>query len=185
MRFDTDACIKREAPTVIPATHRRGVFAFEHSAAGEKAQQTAVHLGLNLGDGCGTDAPPAPSASKTASTTTQWKCTWALSRAPKRWMKATAPIQGAGLAPGLHGRKPCSTALTGHPARDHVGDGLEAAVRVIGEAADVVVGIIGAKRIEHQEWIEASLQRLGQHARELHAGTVRGRSSGDELLHTS
>lgn len=44
MRFDVDACIKGEAPTVIPATHRRGVFAFEHSAAGEHAQQTVAHV---------------------------------------------------------------------------------------------------------------------------------------------
>jgi hypothetical protein len=42
---------------VIPGAHRLGVFAFEHSAAGENAQQTMAHLGLNLGDGCRTDAP--------------------------------------------------------------------------------------------------------------------------------
>jgi hypothetical protein len=42
---------------VIPGAHRRGVFAFEHSATGENAQQTVAHLGLNLGDGFGTDAP--------------------------------------------------------------------------------------------------------------------------------
>ena len=41
---------------MIPVTHRRGVFAFEHSATGENAQQTVSHLGLNLGDGFGTDA---------------------------------------------------------------------------------------------------------------------------------
>ena len=57
VRFDAHAGIERETPTVIPGAHRRGVFAFEHSAAGENAQQTVAHLGLNLGDGFGTDAP--------------------------------------------------------------------------------------------------------------------------------
>jgi len=42
---------------VIPGAHRLRVFAFEHSAAGENAQQTLAHLGLNVGDGFGTDAP--------------------------------------------------------------------------------------------------------------------------------
>ncbi len=42
---------------MIPGTHRLGVFAFEHSAAGENAQRMVAHLGLNLGDGFGTDAP--------------------------------------------------------------------------------------------------------------------------------
>jgi hypothetical protein len=42
---------------VIPCAHRLGVFALEHSAAGENAQQPVAHLGLNIGDGCGTDAP--------------------------------------------------------------------------------------------------------------------------------
>jgi hypothetical protein len=42
---------------VIPATHRLGVLAFEHSATGESAQQTVSHLGLKFGDDFGTDAP--------------------------------------------------------------------------------------------------------------------------------
>jgi hypothetical protein len=58
VRFNAHAGIDREAPTVIPASHRLGVFAFKHSAAGENAQQTVAHLGiLNRGDGRGTDAP--------------------------------------------------------------------------------------------------------------------------------
>jgi hypothetical protein len=56
-RFDAHAGIKREAPAVIPGAHRRGVFALEHSATGENAQQAVSHLGLNLGDGRGTDGP--------------------------------------------------------------------------------------------------------------------------------
>jgi len=56
-RFDPHAGIQRETGTVIPGAHCRGVFALEHCAAGENAQQTAAHLGLNLGDGFGTDAP--------------------------------------------------------------------------------------------------------------------------------
>ncbi len=36
---------------------RLSVLALEHSAAGENALQAVAHLGLNLADGCGTDAP--------------------------------------------------------------------------------------------------------------------------------
>ncbi len=44
-----------------------------------------------------------------------------------------------------------------HAAGDHVGDGLEAAVRMIGKAGDVVAGLVGTKRVEHQERIEPML----------------------------
>jgi hypothetical protein len=45
-----------------------------------------------------------------------------------------------------------------HAAGEHVGDGLEAAVRVVGEAADVVAGLVGAEGVEHQEGVEPALQ---------------------------
>ena len=41
-----------------------------------------------------------------------------------------------------------------HAAGEHVGDGLEAAMRVIRKARDVVVGIVGAELVEQQERIE-------------------------------
>ena len=61
-----------------------------------------------------------------------------------------------------------------HAALQHVGDGLEAAVRVAGKAADVVAGVVGAKGVEHQERVEPALQVLRQHARQAHAGAVAG-----------
>ncbi|MNT11018.1 hypothetical protein D3C72_1458760 [compost metagenome] len=59
-----------------------------------------------------------------------------------------------------------------HAASQHVGDGLEAPVRVIGETADVVVLVVGAEGIEHQERVQPALQVLRQHAGELYAGAI-------------
>ena len=67
-----------------------------------------------------------------------------------------------------------------HAAGDHVRDRLEAAMRMVGKPADVVLRIVGAERVEHQERIEPALQRLRQHARELHAGAVRRRLARDQ-----
>ena len=47
-----------------------------------------------------------------------------------------------------------------HAAVEHVGDGLEAAVRMVGKARDVVLGLVGAELIEHQERIEIGQLRL-------------------------
>ena len=69
-----------------------------------------------------------------------------------------------------------------HAPGDHVRHRLEPAVRMVRKAADVVLGIVGAERIEHQERIEPALQRLRQHARELHARAVRRRLAGDHAL---
>jgi hypothetical protein len=57
-------------------------------------------------------------------------------------------------------------------AGEHDGHGLEAAVRVLGKAVDVVPRRIAAKGIEHQERVEPALQGLGEHAGELDAGTI-------------
>ena len=59
-----------------------------------------------------------------------------------------------------------------HAAGEHVGDSLEAAVRVVREAADVVLRLVAAEGIEHQEGIEATLQILCQHTRQLDAVAV-------------
>jgi hypothetical protein len=69
-----------------------------------------------------------------------------------------------------------------HAPGDHVGDGLEATVRVVGEASDVVVGLVAAKGVEHQEGVEPVLQRLGEHTGELDASAVCGRLAGDLAL---
>jgi hypothetical protein len=69
-----------------------------------------------------------------------------------------------------------------HAAGDHVGDGLEAAVRMVGKAGEVVVGLVAAERVEHQERIEAALQRVVEHARQFHAGAVGSGAAGDETF---
>src|SRR5450830_1018157 len=69
-----------------------------------------------------------------------------------------------------------------HAAGDHVGDGLEATVRVVGEAGDVIVGVVAAKGIEHQEGVEPVLQRLGQHPAELDARPIRCGLPAHQLL---
>ena len=65
---------------------------------------------------------------------------------------------------------------------EHVGHGLEAAVRVVGETGDVVVGSVAAEGIEHQERVEPALQVLRQHARQLDAGAVAGGLAGDQAF---
>jgi hypothetical protein len=69
-----------------------------------------------------------------------------------------------------------------HAPGDHVGHGLEAAVRMVGKARDVVVGLVAAKGVEHQEGVEPVLQILREHAGELDAGPVRSRLAIDQPL---
>ena len=57
IRFDAHAGIHREAPGVLPGAHRLRVFALEQSTPGSRTQNTPTHLGLDFGDGFGTDAP--------------------------------------------------------------------------------------------------------------------------------
>ena len=47
-RFDAHAGVDRETAPVIPVRHRLGVFRLEHTAAGQRAQQTAADLGLHF-----------------------------------------------------------------------------------------------------------------------------------------
>ncbi|MNT06635.1 hypothetical protein D3C72_1413120 [compost metagenome] len=70
-----------------------------------------------------------------------------------------------------------------HAASQHVGDGLEAAVRVIGEAADVVILAVGAEGIEHQERVQPALQVLRQHAGQLDAGAVGRGDAPHDAVH--
>lgn len=46
--FDAHADVEGEASTVRPVRHRLGVFRLEHTAAGQRAQQTAADLGLHF-----------------------------------------------------------------------------------------------------------------------------------------
>ena len=69
-----------------------------------------------------------------------------------------------------------------HAPGDHVGDGLEASVRMVGEAGDVVVGLVAAKGVQHQKRVQPLLQVLGQHTGQLDTGTVRGGLALDQAF---
>ncbi len=69
-----------------------------------------------------------------------------------------------------------------HAALEHDRDGLEAAVRVVGKAADVVARGVAAEGVEHQEGIEPLLQRLGQDARQLDAVAVGSGLAANDAL---
>ena len=69
-----------------------------------------------------------------------------------------------------------------HAAGEHVGHGLEAAMRMVWEAGDVVVRIVAAECVQHQEGIEAALQLAGQHAGQRHARAVRGSDALNDAL---
>ena len=69
-----------------------------------------------------------------------------------------------------------------HAPVEHVAHGFEAAVRMVGEAADVVARVVGTEGVEHQEGVEPALQVLREHAGELDAGTVAGGLAGDQAL---
>jgi hypothetical protein len=67
-----------------------------------------------------------------------------------------------------------------HAPVEHVGHRLEAAMRMIREARDVVLGLVGAELIQHEERIKVGKLRLPDDARELDAGAVRGRHALDD-----
>ena len=59
-----------------------------------------------------------------------------------------------------------------HAPGQHVGDGLEAAVGMVGEAADVVLGPVRAEFIEQQEGVQLTEFRRPDDAGELDTGPV-------------
>jgi len=70
-----------------------------------------------------------------------------------------------------------------HAAGEHVGHGLEAAMRVVGKSGDVIGGVVRAKLVEHQEGIDVGKLRRADEAVELHAGAVARRHAFDEPRH--
>ena len=62
-----------------------------------------------------------------------------------------------------------------HAAGEHIGHGLEAAMRMIGKAADIVGAIFRAKLVEQQKRVEFAHAAIADDAVELHAGAVAGR----------
>ena len=69
-----------------------------------------------------------------------------------------------------------------HATIDHVGDRLETAMGVIGKASDVVVRIVAAKDVEHQEGIESALKVLGQDAHDANTCSVGYLPADDDAL---
>src|SRR5690606_10857066 len=57
---------------------------------------------------------------------------------------------------------------------EHVGDGLETPVRVVGKAGDVVGGIHRGEVVHHQVGIHPLVGSLAKGALEAHAGTIAG-----------
>ena len=106
-----------ENPRVIPGAHRRGVCAFEHSAAGENAQQTVAHLGLNLGDDFWTDAPRLTKAHAACAIGLEnavdhdaVEMDVGIEQGAEAMEEGDGTDPGGWARPGLHWRKPCSTA---------------------------------------------------------------------------
>nr|QBM06462.1 pirin [uncultured bacterium] len=59
-----------------------------------------------------------------------------------------------------------------HVAGQHVGDRLEAAVRMLGKAGDVIVGAVGTEFVQQQERVEHVQPGLADDAFQFHAGAV-------------
>lgn len=70
-----------------------------------------------------------------------------------------------------------------HAALEHVRYRLEAAMRMVGEAGDVILGPVGAELIEQQESINLAEHQLADDANETYAGAVRGWQAADAPLH--
>jgi hypothetical protein len=70
-----------------------------------------------------------------------------------------------------------------HAAVEHVSDRLEPAVRVIGKAGEVVLGLIGAELIEHEERIQVRQLWLPDDPAQLHAGAIGGGQAAHDLAH--
>jgi hypothetical protein len=54
---------------------------------------------------------------------------------------------------------------------------------MVGKAGDIIIRIVTAKVIEHQEWIQALLQILREYAREFDSGTVAGWHPGYDAFY--
>ena len=70
-----------------------------------------------------------------------------------------------------------------HAAVEHVGHGLEAAVRVFRKAGEVVARPVRAELVEHQEGIQPVELPGADHARELDPGAVAGGLAAQAMLH--
>ena len=70
-----------------------------------------------------------------------------------------------------------------HGARQHVGHRLDPAMGVIGEAGDVVGGIVRAELVQQQKGVEGIKRRGAQRAVQVHPRTVGNAARRDGFRH--
>jgi hypothetical protein len=68
-----------------------------------------------------------------------------------------------------------------HRALQHIGYRFETSMRMIWKPSNIVAGIVGAKLVEHQKWINHSKSGDTDSATQLHARTVRSGLSCNNL----
>ncbi len=96
-------------------------------------------------------------------------------------------------APGGHplnaavGNQPFVTGavLVAHATAQHVAHGFKAAVRMAGEPGAVVVGVIAAEGVQHEEGVQPALQVLREHPCEFDTRAVARGLAGDEAFHAA
>jgi len=88
----------------------------------------------------------------------------------------------------IHDQQPVIAVVVAvaHAPVEHVGHGFKPAVRVVGKAADVVVGVLGTKFVQHQKWVKVGQRAAADHPGQLDPGPVRSRqaahAAGDARL---
>ncbi len=70
-----------------------------------------------------------------------------------------------------------------HAPGQHIGDGLEAAVRMVGKTADIVGRLVRAEFVQHQEGVEIRQFRPADDPGEANPGPVAGRASAHDAEH--
>ncbi|SST11330.1 Uncharacterised protein [Acinetobacter baumannii] len=81
-------------------------------------------------------------------------------------------------AAGLEQAAIAEVVFVAHTPFEHVGHGLEAAVRVRRETGDIVIRVLGIELVEHQERVEAFRGRAADHAGQADAGAIGGGVAG-------
>ena len=88
-------------------------------------------------------------------------------------------------SPGADGALVSHAVAVLHRSGEHVGDGLDAAVRMPGKARQIILGNIVAEIIEQQEGIEIGGVAESESAAQMHAGAFERRLGLNESLHGS
>ena len=83
---------------------------------------------------------------------------------------------------GAQGAAVAETVAVGHGAGEHVGDGLDPAVRVPGEPGEEVLGVVVPKVVEQEERVEVVGIAEAERAAEANAGAFDGGLRLDDTL---